>query len=119
MVSHTIDNSIFISWNVLTNGGMPILYYIVDWIVPGASKYSQAPNGHIDDESTTNLQISFSDVFAGQQYKYRILASNTFGRNSSYIFINISSPKGTWFTCVQVLWGIKIQLQYHVQYHAL
>ncbi|XP_065886029.1 netrin receptor DCC-like isoform X2 [Dysidea avara] len=94
MVTKAIDDDITISWTVITNGGMPIIGYTVEWIVPGTSTYTQAPNGRIDDENITYLRISFGDVLAREEYHYRIKAMNSLGRESNYLVIAVSSPKG-------------------------
>jgi len=94
MVTKTIGDAITISWTVITNGGMPIIHYMVDWIVPGTSMYIQAPNGLIGDKSITYLQVSFNDVLAKEEYQCRIKAVNSLGRGSSYIFTSVNSPRG-------------------------
>jgi len=97
-VNKTIDDAITVSWAVITNGGMPIVSYTVEWIVPGTSQYTVVPNGHINDGSITYLRVSFSNVLAREEYQYRVKAMNSLWRESSYIFATISSPKGTYAT---------------------
>jgi len=104
MVTVTINNGITISWTVLTNGGSPILRYIVEWIEPGSSTYRRAPNGRVEDSSITSLHISFSNVFASVLYRYRIVAITRSGTSSAHVFTSVLSPKGKYAcgSCKQI-----------------
>lgn len=85
---------ITIEWSILTDGGEPIVQFLVDWIEPGSHQFTRVPGGAIES-GATYFKISLGIVLAGRSYQYRVQAVNSEGYISCYVSHELRSSKGT------------------------
>ena len=93
-VSVTVADMVTIQWSVLTDGGLPMLRFLVDWLIPHRQLYRRIPGGTVDGKFAY-LNVNLSKVVAGFNYHCHIRAVNFFGFVSNHVFFQLNSSKGS------------------------
>lgn len=94
ILSDYYTDQMTLRWSVSTNGGFPVLRYLVDWLIPGTYLYRRVPGGALAGDAT-HLNISFNNVVADYNYPCRIRVVNIYGYVSEYLSFQLNSSKGS------------------------